>query len=69
VDEVMVFNRALAAEEIKDLVLAFDPAPGKPKFTKQQVSGRLRQLKLLYEEGLLTDEFYEARVKECEAAE
>lgn len=40
----------------------------KPKFTKQQVSGRLRQLKSLFEEGLLTEEFYAARVAECEAA-
>ena len=50
------------------------PAPGtsplpaaKPKFTKQQIAGRLRQLKLLYEDGLLTDAFYDARVTECEA--
>ncbi len=69
IDEIMVFGRALSPEEIKAMVLAIDPAPGKPKFTKQQVAGRLRQLKLLYEEGLLTEEFYEARVKECEAAE
>ncbi len=40
----------------------------KPKFTKQQVAGRLRQLKLLFEEGLLTDDFYEQKVTECEAA-
>ncbi|MCX6868253.1 MAG: hypothetical protein NTV46_19015, partial [Verrucomicrobia bacterium] len=31
------------------------PAAAKPKFTQQQIAGRLRQLKLLYEEGLLTD--------------
>ena len=41
----------------------------KPKFTKQQIAGRLRQLKLLYEEGMLTDEFYGEKVAECEAAE
>jgi hypothetical protein len=41
----------------------------KPKFTKQQVAGRLRQLKYLFEEGLLTDEFYAQRVAECEAAQ
>jgi hypothetical protein len=41
-------------------------APAKPKFTKQQIVGRLRQLKLLYEEGLLTDDFYDERVAECE---
>jgi hypothetical protein len=39
-----------------------------PKFTKQQVAGRLRQLKLLFEEGLLTDDFYDQKVTECEAA-
>lgn len=69
VDEVMIFNRALSADEIKAMVVAVDPSAGKPKFTKQQVKGRLRQLKLLYEEGLLTDEFYEAKVRECEAAQ
>lgn len=45
-----------------------DPNAPKPKFTKQQVLGRLRQLKLLYAEGLLTDEFYDEKVSECEAA-
>ncbi len=43
--------------------------PPKPKFTKQQVVSRLRQLKLLYEEGLLTDDFYLDRVAECETAQ
>lgn len=67
-DEVMVFNRALSADEIKAMVLAVDPAAGKPKFTKQQIAGRLRQLKLLHDEGLLTDDFYNRKVAECEAA-
>ena len=45
-----------------------NPLPaGKPKFTKQQIAGRLRQLKLLYEDALLTDAFYNAKVTECEA--
>ena len=44
-------------------------AASKPKFSKQQVAGRLRQLKLLFEEGMLTDEFYNEKVAECEAAE
>ncbi len=44
-------------------------APDKPKFTKQQVAGRLRQLKFLFEEGLLTDDFYDQKVAECEAAQ
>ncbi len=40
-----------------------------PKFTRQQIAGRLRQLRLLYEDGLLTDEFYETKVAECEAGQ
>jgi hypothetical protein len=39
----------------------------KPKFTKQQIAGRLRELKLLYEDGLLTADFYEQKVAQCEA--
>lgn len=50
-------------------VAAAAPAPVKPKFTKQQITGRLRQLKLLYEEGLLTDDFYLAKVAECDASQ
>ena len=38
----------------------------KPKFTKQQTVWQLRQLQGLYEDGLLTDEFYDAKVAECE---
>jgi len=41
----------------------------KPKFTKQQVAFRLRQIKLLFDEGLLTDEFNHKKVMECEAAQ
>jgi hypothetical protein len=40
--------------------------PDKPKFTKEQIAGRLRELKMLFEEGMLTDEFYNAKVAECE---
>ena len=54
--------------EPKPTVASTDPAANKPKFTKQQVAGRLRQLKLLFEEGLITDDFYDAKVTECEAA-
>jgi hypothetical protein len=42
------------------------PPVAKPKFTKQQIAGRLRQLKLLYEEGLLSNHFYDEKVSECE---
>jgi hypothetical protein len=41
----------------------------KPKFSKQQIAGRLRQLKLLYEEGLLSDDFYLVKVAECDVAQ
>jgi len=40
----------------------------KLNFTRQQITGRLRQLRLLYEEDLLTDDFYDGKVAECEAA-
>lgn len=40
----------------------------KPKFTKSQVAGRLRQLKYLYENYLLTEAFYHKRAAECEVA-
>lgn len=66
-DELMIFNRALAPDEIRGLINVVDPLFGKPKFTKQQVAGRLQQLKLLHLEGLLTDKFYDERVAECEA--
>jgi len=54
--------------EPKPAVASTNSAANKPKFTKQQVTGRLRQLKLLFEEGLLTDDFYDGKVAECEAA-
>ena len=45
-----------------------NPAATKVKFTKQQVANRLRQLKLLLDDGLLTKGFYNRKVAECEAA-
>jgi hypothetical protein len=41
----------------------------KAQFTKQQIAGRLKQLKLLFEEGLLTEDFYGQKAAECEAAQ
>lgn len=63
-DEVMVFNRALSAEEIQQV-----RAMGRPRFTKREVERRLRELKELYDRGLLTEAFYKIRVAECEVAE
>ena len=59
-------ERPPAAVEVKPLVVAAKPADSQTKFTKQQVSGRLRQLRSLFDEGLLTDDFYEIKVAECE---
>lgn len=67
-DEIMIFNRALTGDEIKSLISAVDPSFGKARFTQKQVAGQLRNLKLLYEEGLLTEKFYNKKVAECEAA-
>jgi hypothetical protein len=50
-------------------IVGTNAVPAKPKFTKQQVTARLRQLKVLYEEGMLTDEFYEEKVAECQVVE
>jgi hypothetical protein len=43
--------------------------PTTPKFSRQQVEARLRELKRLYEDGYLTDEFYLDRAAECEAGQ
>jgi hypothetical protein len=45
----------------------YPSTPTQPKFTPKQIEGRLRQLKLLYQDGLLTDAFYDMKVTECEA--
>ncbi|MCX7824324.1 MAG: PPC domain-containing protein [Verrucomicrobiae bacterium] len=38
------------------------------KFSKNQVAGRVRQIRSLFEEGLLTDDFYCEKIAECGAA-
>ncbi len=47
------------------------PDPSKPaaqpQFTKAQVASRLRQLRSLFNDWLLTEEFYQVKVAECEA--
>jgi hypothetical protein len=61
IDEVMIFNHALSAAEIQAVI-----ASVKPKFTKGQVTRRLTELKELHDRGLLTKDFYDRKVKECE---
>lgn len=48
---------------------ASNAVPSKPRFTPQQIAGRLRQLRLLFNEGMLTDDFYAMKVAECEAGQ
>ena len=54
-------------EEDKAKAVPKDPKV-KRKFTNRQVAGRLRQLKNLFEEWLITEAFYNTKVAECEAA-
>jgi hypothetical protein len=61
-----------SAPAVTDAVASTNAANGtntlaKPKFTKSQVARRLKELQRLYEEDLLTDDFYHERVAECEA--
>jgi len=62
-DEVLIFNRALTEAEVKDAIAAT-----KPKFTKQQVERRLKELKDLLDRGLILQDFYDRKVKECEVS-
>jgi hypothetical protein len=65
-------TKAPAATETKAPAATATKAPAgpaKPAFTKQQVASRLQRLKALYEDGLLTDDFYNRKVAECEAAQ
>jgi hypothetical protein len=64
-------KRVLAAAPIaqKPAAATVTPVAAKPQFTKQQVAGRLRQINLLFQEGLLTDAFANRKIAECEAAQ
>lgn len=44
-------------------------AAAKPKFTKQQVERRLRELKDFLDKGLIKQDFYDRKVKECETGQ
>lgn len=55
-------------EENPDAVAKAGADDGKPKFSRKQIEGRLRELKRLYEDELLTDSFYIRKVEECEAS-
>jgi hypothetical protein len=55
--------------QAKAKATAAELAAKNQKFDKKQVTGRLQQLKGLFEEGQLTDGFYGMKVAECEAAQ
>lgn len=70
IDEVMIFNRALSADEVKGLLEGKSGGAGaKPKFTQVQVERRLRELKDLLDNGLITRDFYEQKVAECQTSQ
>jgi hypothetical protein len=64
IGDVMLFSRALSFEEIQGVLRGSVPC----KFTRQEVSGQLDQLKRFYSEGLLSEKFYNRKVAECEIA-
>jgi len=72
-DDVMMFSRALSADEIQALfksqggVLAPPPAPASataPTQIKPNATGRINQDKQLYDEGLISKADYDRKVKE-----
>jgi hypothetical protein len=73
IDEVRIYNRALSAEEIKTLATATGagvnvvPVPAladnKP-VGKASSAERLKQLRAIYDQGLITKDDYEKKVKE-----
>lgn len=61
IDEVLIFDRALSQADLKEVIDST-----RPRFTKGQVERRIREIQELYDRGLLTKEFYERKLKECE---
>jgi len=62
-DDVMIFDHALTDAEVKTVI-----SSTKPKFTKDQVTRRLAELKELLDRGLILQDFYDRKVKECEVS-
>ena len=72
-DDVMLFNRALSAEEVQYLFTAqggvlaaqpAQPAPAASPQNKPSPAERLKQVKSLFEQGLINKEDYDKKVKE-----
>jgi hypothetical protein len=70
IDDVRVYNRALSAEEIKALATATQAGadaatPSAPEATaKPATAERLKQVKSLFDQGLISKEDYDRKVKE-----
>jgi hypothetical protein len=64
IDDAMCFNQALSEAKIR-VVMAY----AKNALTREQAARRLAELKELFDRGLLLREFYDRKVKECEAAQ
>jgi len=72
-DDVMMFNRALSEDEIQTLFRAqggaladqvAQPAPGADSQNKPTATDRLKQVKALFDQGLINKEEYDKKVKE-----
>jgi hypothetical protein len=63
-DDIMVFNHVLTEVEVGAVMAA-----AKPKFTQEQVARRLAELKELLDRGLILQDFYDRKVKECETGQ
>ena len=63
-DEIMLFNHAVTEAEVGALITY-----AKSTFTREQVARRLAELKDLFDRGLLTQEFYDRKVRECDVSQ
>jgi len=70
IDEVRIYNRALSADEIKSLANATEakvdvaPAPPADNSGKPAAAERLKQVKSLFDQGLINKDDYDKKVKE-----
>ena len=70
-DDVMMFNRALSAEEVQILfklqggvLVSKPPAATSEPQSKPNAAERLKQVKQLFDQGLINKEDYDKKVKE-----
>ena len=71
IDEVRIYNRALSADEIKTLATATQAGveiavskPATSESTAKPAAERLKQIKSLFDQGLISKEDYDKKVKE-----